>query len=107
MENLLQGIPNVVVHLNDILIAGRTQAEHFQSLNEVLSQLEKAGICLKRSKCVFQAPEVTYLGLCITRDGIYPLEEKLKVIQDSPQPTNREGTAGLFGHAKLLLRLHS
>ena len=42
MENLLQGIPDVVVRLDDILIAGRTQAEHFQSLKEVLSWLEKA-----------------------------------------------------------------
>ena len=80
MENLLQGIPNVVVRLDDILIAGRTQAEHFQSLKEVLSRLEKVGIRLKRSKCVFQAPEVTYLGHRITSDGIYPLEEKVKAI---------------------------
>ena len=46
MENLLQGIPNVVVRLDDILIAGPRQAEHFQSLKEVLSRLEKAGIRL-------------------------------------------------------------
>ena len=32
---------------------------HFQSLKEVFSRLEKAGIRLKRSNCVFQAPEVT------------------------------------------------
>ena len=43
---------NVVVRIDDILIAGRTQAEHFQSLEEVLSQLEKAGIRLKRWKCI-------------------------------------------------------
>ena len=78
--NLLRGIPNVVVGIDVILIAERTQAEHFQSLKEVLSRLEKAGICLKRSKCVFQAPEVTYLEHRITRDGIYPLEEKVKAI---------------------------
>ena len=66
MENLLQGIPNVVIRIDDILIAGRTQAEHFQSLEEVLSRLEKAGIRLKRSKSVFQTPEVTYLGHRIT-----------------------------------------
>ena len=28
MENLLQGIPNVVVYLGDILIMGKTESEH-------------------------------------------------------------------------------
>ena len=97
IENLLQGIPNVVVRLDDILIAGRTQAEHFQSLKEVLSRLEKVGIRLKRSKCVFQAPEVTYLGHRITSDGIYPLEEKVKAIQDSPRPTNLKELQAFLG----------
>ena len=97
MENLLQGIPNVVVRIDDFLIAGRTQAEHFQSVGEVLSRLEKAGIRLKRSKCVFQTPEVTYLEHRITRDGIYPLEEKVKAIQDSPRPTNLKELQAFLG----------
>ena len=97
MENLLQGIRNVVVRLDDILIAGRTEAEHFQSLKEVLSRLEKASIRLKRFKCVFQAPEVTYLARRITRGANYPLEEKVKAIQDSPRPTNLKELQAFLG----------
>ena len=63
----------------------------------MLSRLEKAGIRLKRSKCVFQAPEVTYLGHRITRDGIYPLKEKVKAIQDSPRPTSLKELQAFLG----------
>ena len=63
----------------------------------MLSRLEKVGIRLKRSKCVFQAPEVTYLGHRITSDGIYPLEEKVKAIQDAPRPTNLNELQAFLG----------
>ena len=97
MENLLQSIPNVVVRIDDILIAGNTSNEHRSSLNEVLTRLEKAGIRLKRSECIFLAPEVTYLGHRINKDGIQPAHEKIKAIQDSPRPTNIKELQAFLG----------
>ncbi|XP_048590142.1 uncharacterized protein K02A2.6-like [Nematostella vectensis] len=97
MENLLQGIPNVVVRIDDILIAGKTSADHLKSLTEVLSRLDKAGVRLKRSKCIFQAPEVTYLGHRIDKDGIHPLDEKIKAIQESPRPSNLKELQAFLG----------
>ena len=44
MENLLQGIPNVVVYLGDILIMGKTESEHLSTLAKVLTKLEQAGL---------------------------------------------------------------
>ena len=32
IENILQGIPNVVVYIDDILIAGKTEREHLRNL---------------------------------------------------------------------------
>ena len=42
IEGLLQGIPKVVVYLDDILITGSTTEEHLQTLTEVLKRLEEA-----------------------------------------------------------------
>ena len=36
MESLLQGIPNVTVYLDDILISGENETAHLRSLDEVL-----------------------------------------------------------------------
>ena len=37
MESVLQGIPNVVVYFDDILVAGKSTAEHLSTLEKVLS----------------------------------------------------------------------
>ena len=46
-----------------------TEEEHLQTLNEVPTRLENAGVWLKKNKCVFMADEVVYLGHRTTRRG--------------------------------------
>ena len=88
MEGLMLGIPRVIVYLDDILISGSTQKEHLQPLEEVLSRLQKAGLCAKNSKCQFMANSVTYLGFRIDAEGLYPLPEKVDAIKIVPRPTS-------------------
>ena len=52
----------MVVYIDDILITGESDEEHLATLDEVLSRLERAGVRLKRKKCVIMAPKVDYLG---------------------------------------------
>ena len=72
METTLQGLPMVSVYLDDILVSGKTQQEHLTNLNEVLAHLESAGVHLKREKCSFCQPEVTYIGHIINADELKP-----------------------------------
>jgi len=51
MESLLNGIPGVIVYIDDILVTGMTTEEHLKALDKVLSRLEKAGLCLQKQKC--------------------------------------------------------
>ena len=88
VENLLQGIPFVIVRLDDILVSGANDEEHIANLEEVLKRLSNAGARLKMSKCVFMGPKVTYLGQRINREGITPVEEKVRAITDAPSPRN-------------------
>jgi DNA-binding phage protein len=53
MESLLQGIPHVVVYLDDILVTGGTPKEHMCHLREVLLRLSTAGLRLQKNKCTF------------------------------------------------------
>ena len=53
MDQILQGMANVVCYLDDIRIAARTEEEHLATLDEVLSRLEKYGVVVNQSKCEF------------------------------------------------------
>ena len=76
MESLLKGIPRVVSYLDDILISGSMVQEHMDTLEQVLSRLEKAGLKLQQKKCTFMVSEVVYLGHKIDAQGLHPLAEK-------------------------------
>ena len=88
MDQILQGMANVVCYLDDIPIASRTEEEHLATLDEVLSRLEKYGVVVNQSKCEFRTSSVEYLGHRIDEDGLHPLKDKIAAIVDAPSPTN-------------------
>ncbi|CAC5392118.1 unnamed protein product [Mytilus coruscus] len=88
LENVVQGISNVLIRVDDILITGKTREEHINTLSEVLSRFKRIGIRLKRQKCVFMSEEVVYLGFKINKHGISSVESKVEAIDKAPSPTN-------------------
>ena len=88
IEGILQGIPHVCVYLDDILVTGKTEEEHLQSLDVILTRLEEAGLRLKEKKCSFMLESVEYLGHNISADGLCPTQEKVHAITDAPPPQN-------------------
>lgn len=88
MESLLQGVPHVVVYLDDILVTGPTDEEHLAALEEVFKRVQDAGLRLKREKCTFMASAVAYLGHKIDSQGLHPLPDKVRAVQEAPTPGN-------------------
>jgi hypothetical protein len=88
MESLLQGIPQVVVYLDDILVTGGTPEEHMCHLREVLQRLSTAGLRLQKNKCTFMATSVQYLGHVIDEKGLHPIGDKVEAVQKAPSPKN-------------------
>ena len=85
---MLRDIPSTVVYLDDILITGKTEEEHLQNTDEVMTRLEDEGLTLKKEKCQFMLVKVEYLGHTISADGHKPSESKTRAIVDAPQPQN-------------------
>ncbi len=56
MEHLFQGIPGVVVYLDDILITGEDEVSHLRTLESVLSRLSETGLKVKKSKMSVHGP---------------------------------------------------
>ena len=88
MENVLQGLPKVVVYLDDILVAGSSLEANLTNLEAVLECLEASGLTLKRSTCIFATNSLEYLGHVIDAEGLHPTQSKVKAIQDALAPTN-------------------
>ena len=97
MEKLLQGIPGVVVYIDDILVTGKTEAEHLENLRQVLDRLKQHGLRLNRPKCRFMASSVDYLGYRLDRNGLHALPDKVAAMVDAPQPTNVQELRAFLG----------
>ena len=55
-ENLLNGIPNVCVYIDNILVTGKTDADHLKNLDDVLTRLERAGLRLNIPNVLSYSP---------------------------------------------------
>ena len=86
----LIGDPNVAYYIDDILITGRTRAEHIENPRMVLCRLREYGLKLKHSKCEFFDKDPEFLGHRISPEGVKLTAEKIATIRDAPVPTNRK-----------------
>ena len=88
MDSILQGIPQVICYIDDILVTGKSEADHLHNLEAVLKQLQQYGIRLKREKCSFFQKSVEYFGHHISAQGVRISPMKLKAIVEAPKPRN-------------------
>ena len=88
MAAILQGLPRDICYLDDILVTGVTDDDHLQNLEEVLTRLQKHGICLKREKCQFLKDSVDYLGHHIDARGVHAAPSKVEAVMKAPSSRN-------------------
>lgn len=88
MDQILQGIEKCVCKQDDILIGGNDWQENLKILADVLDRLHQYNLHLKLAKCEFLKPEVVYLGLRISAEGLQPVEEKISAVKRAPAPKN-------------------
>ena len=97
IENVLQGLPDVFVYLDDILIFSKNQADHMKVLEELFQRLSKAGLTIALDKCEFGKDELDYLGYTISSQGIRPIERKTEAIQNYPIPEKPKQLLAFLG----------
>ena len=110
MDMVLQDIPHCICYLEDILITGGSDSEHFRNLEEVLRRLQDHGIRLKKEKCHFIRESVEYLGHVDAR-GVHTSKKKVQAIVDASAPSNLQELRSFLGllnyNAKFILNLAS
>ena len=88
MDHVLTGHTweKCLFYLDDIIMSSKTWGEHLQYLEGVFQRLREAKLKLGANKCTLAAPEVSYLGHCITRDGLLPDPMLLRAIREMHTP---------------------
>ena len=76
----------VIIYLDDILIYLNNMSKHHWHVKEVLNHLCKAGLYVKAEKCEFYSELVEYLGYILSPSGLTMSDNKIKIIQDWPEP---------------------
>ena len=90
MERVFAGLTfiSLLLYLDDIIVFGKTFDMHLQNLREVLQRLAEANLKLNPEKCVFFQTQVSFLGHCVSEEGVSVDPEKTKVVQNWPVPRN-------------------
>lgn len=97
ISQILQGIPGVSVFLDDVKITGPDDETHVARVQEVLRRFERYNMRVNVNKCDFFADSIQYCGYIIDRKGIRKMEQKIKAINEMPQPKNKEEVRAFVG----------
>ena len=97
IDQVLRGLPPIYAYIDDILIASTSKEEHLTHLQEVCERLDSYGITLNPAKCVLGVESLEFLGHKVDKHGIRPLETKLDVVRQFPQPTTQRKLRQFLG----------
>ncbi|KAM0002561.1 putative nucleotidyltransferase, Ribonuclease H [Helianthus debilis subsp. tardiflorus] len=87
----------VLVFFDDILVYSASKLEHYHHLQMVLETLATNQLFAKASKCSFGVDSISYLGHVISSKGVNAEPDKLRAIQEWPQPTSLTSLRGFLG----------
>ena len=97
MDVILQGMKHVMCYIDDILVTGSTEMEHFIQLEEVLKRLQHHGLKVKKDKCALFQDSVQYLGHKIDVSGIHTTDSKVEAVKNAPAPKNVQELRSFLG----------
>ena len=75
-----------MIYLDNILIYSNNMSKHHWYVKEVLKYLYKASLYTKVEKYEFHSELVEYLGYILSTSGLTISDNKVKIIQDWPEP---------------------
>ena len=84
MESLLQNIPEVLIYIDDILITGKNDEEHFKSLGQYWSESTMLECCWKRKISIHGEVCIIPQIYIINSQGLYQTYDKFDTIQEDP-----------------------
>ena len=86
MRRVLEGLPNVILFIDDILIASDSLEQHFRDIEAVFERLKRHKLIAKVKKCTFLLSKIIFLGHEISRAGVSVSAEKASAVTNIQTP---------------------
>ena len=93
-DQAVEGLPGVSSIIDDILVYGEGDTEeepvqdHDKKLKALMERWRERGLVLNKDKRRLREKDVRFIGHLITAGGLKPDPEKVKAVNDMPNPTN-------------------
>ena len=97
MTEAFEDLSGVKTIADDILVWGRSEAEHNHRLEQVLKWSRKVGLKLNRSKMKIMTAEVPYIGHVLTSNGLKPDPKKVHAVEGMPSPADKPALLRFLG----------
>lgn len=97
MDKMVSGLEGVAVYLDDIIITGTNETEHWKNFESVIQRMQDFGFRLRPEKCHFLMKKVEYLGFEISEEGRRPSPTACEAVRDLPRPASTDEVKAFLG----------
>ena len=104
VAELLRDLPGCRNISDDIIVYGKTVAEHNTKLTAVLDRLRTNNVRLNREKCKISRKTVTFYGHVFGAHGLRADPAKISSITEAARPVNASDVRSLLGMAQYVAR---
>ena len=94
-------LKDTYAYVDNITIAGRTQAEHDSNLQQFLEVAERHNFTFNEDKSVFSNSSINLLGYTVSHGQLKPDPERIRPLKELPLLTNQAAlnrVCGFFSH---------
>ena len=99
IQDQLRNVPGALNISDDVIVFGKTQADHDAALEAVCQKFAEVNLTLNRKKCEFNKSSLTFFGFVFSGKGIMPNPKKVEAIKNAPAPTTASGVRSFLGMA--------
>ena len=99
IQDQLRDIPGSLNISDDVIVFGKTQADHDAALDAVCRRFADVNLTLNKKKCEFNKSALTFFGFVFSEKGIAPDPKKMEAVKNAPAPTTASGVRSFLGMA--------